>query len=253
MKNFTLILVAFFMVSAMFGQTFTTGTVALSTTSGLAYSAKIDVSSTLVTLTMIGPSDRYLGLGFGVNSMTDGGDVVIFTGSTLSDRTFQGVGVVPSLDATQSWTITSNTVISGVRTLIATRALVSSGNYTFSNTASSLMLVWSRSNTASFNLIYHGATNRGALTTSLALGNKDFAVESFKMYPNPTRGYLKIELPVAIIAADVKIYDNLGRVVKSAKVTASDNTLYTSDLSSGSYMLVLRTDYGNVTKKLLVD
>lgn len=253
MRNFTLILVAFFMVSSLFGQTFTTGTVALSNTSGLAYSAKIDVSSTLVTLTMIGPSDRYLGLGFGVNSMTDGGDVVIFTGSTLSDRTFQGVGVVPSLDATQSWTITSNTVASGVRTLIATRALVSSGNYTFSNTASSLMLVWSRSGTASFNLVYHGATNRGALTTSLVLGNKDFTLESFKMYPNPSKGYLTIELPIAVTSGEVKVYDNLGRLVRKMKVTTSDITLDTSDLVSGSYMVVLRTDYGNTTKKLLIN
>ncbi|KIA87282.1 T9SS type A sorting domain-containing protein [Flavobacterium sp. AED] len=253
MKNFTLTVFAFFIISVMSGQTFTTGTVDLSTTSGLAYSAKIDVSSTLVTLTMVGPSDRYLGLGFGTNSMADGGDVVICTGSDLTDRTFQGSGNVPALDATQSWTITSNTIVSGVRTLVATRALVSSGNYTFSNSAGSLMLVWSRSGTASFNLVYHGSTNRGALTTNLMLGNKDFTVESFKMYPNPAKGFMRIELPVAISSGEVKVYDNLGRVVRQQKITNLDNVINTSGLTIGSYTVVVRTDYGNATKTLLVD
>ncbi|MFV5698246.1 T9SS type A sorting domain-containing protein [Flavobacterium sp. ZT3R17] len=253
MKNFTLTVFAFFIISVMCGQTFTTGTVDLSTTSGLAYSAKIDVSSTLVTLTMVGPSDRYLGLGFGVDSMTDGGDVVIFTGSALTDRTFQGIGNVPALDVTQSWTITSNTIASGVRTLVATRALVSSGNYTFSNSAGALMLVWSRSGTASFSLVSHGAANRGALTTNLMLGNQDFTVESFKMYPNPTKGFMRIELPVAITSGEVKVYDNLGRVVRRQKITNFDNVINTSGLTIGSYTVVVRTDYGNATKTLLVD
>lgn len=253
MKNSTFILFYFFISSAMFGQTFTTGTVDLSSTSGLAYSAKIEVSSTVVTLTMIGPSDRYLGLGFGVNSMTDGGDVVIFTGSALTDRTFQGIGVVPTLDATQNWSITSNTIASGVRTLVATRALVSSGNYTFSNSAGSLMLVWARSNTGSFSLVAHGADNRGALTTNLVLGNKDFIVDSFKMYPNPTKGSMTIDLPVAITSGEIKVYDNLGRVVRKQKVTSVDNIINTSDLTKGSYIVVVRTDYGNATKTLLVD
>jgi hypothetical protein len=253
MKNSTLFLFAFFIISSLFGQTFTTGTVVLSNTSGLTYSVKIDVSSTLVTLTMIGPSDRYLGLGFGVNSMTDGGDVVIFNGTTLTDRTFGGIGNVPSLDATQSWTVISNSIASGVRTLIATRSLVSSGNYTFSSSASSLMLVWSRSSTASFSLSDHGSTNRGALIKSLTLGNEDFVLESFKMYPNPAKEYVMIELPVMVASGVVKLYDNLGRVVRNQKITAVENTINTAGLTVGFYSVVIRTDYGNSIKTLIVD
>src|SRR3970040_2507785 len=253
MKNSTLILFALFIVSNMFSQTFTTGTIVLSNTAGLAYSAKIDVSSTLVTLTMIGPSDRYLGLGFGVNAMTAGGDVVICTGTVLSDRTFDGPEIPRALDATQNWTITSNTISSGVRALIATRSLVSPGNYTFSNSAGSLMLVWARSNTASFSVVYHGLTNRGALTKNLTLGNEDFVIESFKMYPNPAKEYLMIELPIMVTSGVVQVYDNLGRVVRNQKVTAVDNAVNTSDLTAGLYTVVIRTDYGNSTKTLIVD
>lgn len=252
MKNFTLALGAFFIVATMFGQTYSTGTIQLSNTSGLAYSAKIDVTASLVTLTIIGPDDRYLGLGFGVNSMTNGGDVVIYlSAGGLTDRTFQGIGVVPTLDGTQSWTITSNTVSSGIRTLVATRARVSAGNYTFSATGGSLMLVWARSETASYNLGYHGADNRGALTANLTLGTDDFTVESFKMYPNPAKEYISFELPAAIARAEVKIYDFFGRVVKNGGISTVNNTISTSDLATGTYMVVLRTAYGNATKTLL--
>lgn len=256
MKKFTLALSIFFVFSTMVGQTYSTGTIQLSNTAGLTYSAKIDVTSSLVTLTLVGPADRYLGLGFGVNSMTTGGDVVMYLEAPtaeLSDRTFQGVGVVPSSDASQSWTITSNTVASNVRTLVATRARVSAGDYTFSNAAGPLMLVWSRGNTASYDLVYHGGANRGALTTNLTLGTEDFAVQSFKMYPNPTKDYTTIELPSAISSGEVKVYDNLGRVVSKQTITPQENKIDTSFLSQGSYMVVLRTDYGNSTKTLLVD
>lgn len=255
MKNFTLVLSIFFVFSTMVGQTYSTGTVQLSNTPGLAYSAKIDVTSSLVTLTLIGPGDRYLGLGFGVNSMTNGGDVVIYTESptaALSDRTFQGIGVIPALDASQSWTITSNTVASNVRTLVATRARVSAGDYTFTNAAGPLMLVWSRSNTPSYALVYHDV-NRGALTANQTLGTEDFAIKSFKMYPNPTKGYTTIELPETISSGEVKVYDGLGRVVIKQAITLTENNIDTSVLSQGSYLVVVRTDYGNSTKTLLVD
>jgi hypothetical protein len=253
MKNWTLILCTLFIASNLSAQIFTTGAIELSNTSGLAYSAKIDLTSTLVVVTLIGPSDRYLGIGFGVNSMADGGDVVIFTGAELTDCTFKGVGNVPSSDATQSWTITSNTVSSGVRTLIATRSLVSSGNYTFSNSAGSILLVWSRSNTSSFSLSNHGSTNRGVVTKNFTLGSEDFIVESFKMYPNPTKERVVIELPAVVASGIVKVYDNLGRVVKNQKISAAHNTIDTSDLTVGLYTVVIRTDYGNSTKTLIVD
>ena len=51
----------------------------------------------------------------------------------------------------------------------------------------------------------------------------------------------------------VKIYDALGRVVKNQSISTSENTINTSELTTGSYMVVLRTDYGNATKTLIIE
>ena len=58
-----------------FSQTYTTGVVNLSSTSGLGMTAKIDVG-TQVTLTLTGPSGRWFAVGFNANSMNNGTDVV---------------------------------------------------------------------------------------------------------------------------------------------------------------------------------
>lgn len=256
MKTFTLTLLTLFGISSVIAQGYSTGTIVLSTTPGLNYSAKFDVTSTLVTLTLIGPSDRYLGIGLGVDSMTSGGDALIYIESptpALTDRTFQGIGVVPTLDGTQNWTITSNTVNAGFRTLVATRDRISAGNYTFNEAAEPLMLVWSRSDTASYNLVYHGGANRGILTANFTLGNNDFATKSFKMYPNPAKGNTLIQLPEEIVSGEIKMYDSLGRVVKKQTITEIENKLDISNLNPGAYMVVIRTDYGNSTKTLLIE
>jgi hypothetical protein len=258
MKNFTFTVLIFFSVLTMMGQTYSTGTITLATD----YNAKIDVdsNSNLVTLTLNGPSDRYFALGFGVLNMLNTGDCVIYAGaaglgtSVLTDRTYNNSTTLPSLDSgtnTQSWNVTTNSVVGSTRTIIATRQRVSTGDFTFPTIAGSLNLAWSKGDGAGYNLVYHGS-NRGGTTVSYLLGNQSFSTESFKMYPNPAKGFTTIELPAAIDLGAVKIYDNLGRVVRNQIITTTLNTISTEGLTNGTYMVVIRTDYGNATKILLV-
>ena len=195
MKNITLwfLLLIF---NYAFSQTNSTGEIVLSTTSGLEYSAQIDVTSSEVTLTLIGPSDRWLGLGFGVSSMTSGGDVVIFNGTALTDRTFGGIGVLPTPDSNQDWTITFNDVSGGVRTLTATRALDTgeANDYVFSTSDTSINLVWARGN-GSFNLVYHGGSNRGITSSAFTLDVNQYDLKNFDVVPNPVSSTFEIDLP----------------------------------------------------------
>ncbi|MFM9006527.1 MAG: hypothetical protein ACKOSR_13670, partial [Flavobacteriales bacterium] len=71
MKNKILLTVLlFFCAYTLKAQTYTTGVVNLSSTAGLAMTAKIDVG-TQVTLTLTGPSGRWFALGFNATSMTN--------------------------------------------------------------------------------------------------------------------------------------------------------------------------------------
>lgn len=252
MKKTTLTILSFLFATTLFAQTFSTGTVTLRA----GYTAKVDVSPTLVTITQIGPSDRWFSLAFNNSGMGSGDIVAFINAANISDRILSGTGV-PSADAVQNWTTISNTIATGVRTVVSTRALNTgeAGDFVFSNTASSLGLGWSMSLSASFTLASHNGsgTNAGQVATNLTLGNNEFATDSFKMYPNPSTGVTTIELPAYVSTGVVKIYDTLGRVVKTQTVSATDNSITTSELTTGTYIVVVRTDYGNATKNLLID
>jgi len=171
MKKSTLLLAFFllFMLPATYAQTYTTGVVNLSSTAGLAMTAKIDVT-TQVTLTLTGPAGRWFALGFNASSMTNGTDVVgVHSATTLSAFDCKLTGfAAPVTDPQQNWTITSDVVSAGTRTIIATRALNTgdANDYIFSATPAAISLIWARSGSATFSYSNHGGTNRGIVAAS---------------------------------------------------------------------------------------
>ncbi|SCY28328.1 T9SS type A sorting domain-containing protein [Flavobacterium caeni] len=256
MKKTTFTATALLFGATLAAQSYTTGTLALDANNGtpLDYSAKIDVDASTVQLTLIGPSTSWLGIGFDNTSMAESGDVLIFNGTSMTDRHFAGFGTTPTMDAQQDWTVTSNTQAGGVRTVVATRARDTgdADDYVFTASAQSLNIVYARRQ-GSTTIGYHGANSCGQMMTNLTLGAEKFEVDSFKLFPNPASGSVTVELPSGIASGTVKIYDNLGRVVKNQAVTATEGTIQTNGLLTGSYLVVLRTDYGNATKTLLVE
>lgn len=256
MKKITFSLFTLIFAATLFGQTYSTGTITFPAPLSL-YSVKIDVTSTLVTLTQTMPSDRWYSLAFNNGGSMDAGDVVVFINTTnISDRNLIGYQVPPA-DTVQSWTTTSNTVVGSTRTVVSTRALNTGepNDYIFSASAGSINLACSRASSAGFTLASHGGLGNAVSTANyqVTLANNDFEINDFKMYPNPARGFTTIELPTNLESGVVKIYDALGRVVKSQSITSTENQINTSDLNSGTYMVVLRTDYGNATKSLLIE
>ena len=243
--------------TSFYAQNFSTGTL----TFAANYTGRVDVNtaSNIVTLTLNGPSDRYFAMGFGMSSMfTAGADGVMYLGAAgtgagvLSDRTFGGSSSAPTADPAQDWTVTTNSVAGSTRTIVATRNRASAGDYTFPATAGSIDFIWSIANSASYALVYHGG-NRGTVASSLTLGSEKFEADSFKMFPNPATNQVSLQFPEYVEKGTVKIYDNLGRVVKNVEINAMELVVSTSDLSAGTYIVVARTEYGNSTKTLLIN
>lgn len=256
MKKITLSLLSLFSLATTFGQTFSTGNIQLFP----EYTVKIDITSTLVTLTQIMPNNKWYALAFDNGGAMGGGDIIVFTNTAnISDRQLAGYQV-PIADAVQSWTTISNTEVGTTRTVVSTRALNTgeTGDYVFSAAAGSINLACARASSASFVLAAHGALANAVVTapyaiTAVALANENFDISSFKLSPNPAKGFTSIQLPSNVNEAQVKIYDNLGRLVRNKSITTSENNLDTSDLATGSYLVVVRTDYGNATKTLLIE
>ncbi|ARV06037.1 hypothetical protein BTO04_04675 [Polaribacter sp. SA4-10] len=82
------------------------------------------------------------------------------------------------------------------------------------------------------------------------LSVKDNSIlNTFKIYPNPTNGntiYIKTSNNT-----DVHIYNVLGKIVKSVKITANKNSIDVSKLSKGIYIVKMSIDNKSITKKLI--
>jgi len=254
MKKITLTFLGLLLANFALAQTYSTGMVTFfgggPTT---AYSGQVDITNSTVTVTLVGPSDKWMGLGFNAQNLMDdtGKDVIIFNGTTLTDRSFDGVGVTPPTD-TQNWTVQSNDVVSGVRTVVATRNRVASegSDYTFPFMATPLHLTYARG--TSLTVTYHGSGNCGSTTANVTLGAEEFNADSFKMYPNPAKGYFNIELPSLISEADVVVYDISGRKVIETKISLENSRIETSNLHSGSYVVAVKTLNAEGIKTLII-
>jgi hypothetical protein len=217
-------------------QNHTTGVINL--TSG--YTVKFDTNPTTVTMTLVGPSDKWLGLGFGMTSMFTSGDGVIASGAsaTLTDRNFTGSGSTPNTDSAQNWTTTSNTVAGTVRTIVATRALstgdTSGSDFTFTNSTASINLIWALG--SSLTLSQHQSRGNG-VTGTFALSTDSFAMAGFKLYPNPADDIFAIELPNNLENLSVRIFDVLGKEVMQKEISKLENKINISNLSPGNYLV----------------
>ena len=129
------------------------------------YAITIDIDSDGVSVTLVGPDQAWLGLGFNVSSMTNGGDLITYDSTGFNDRQFRGVGVTPSLD-TQDWQIQTNDISAGVRTLLVTRPLETSDStdFIFDPSATSIQIVWAKGGSLTFARHTGG---RGALVLPL--------------------------------------------------------------------------------------
>jgi len=227
---------------------FTTGTVSLPTT---GMTVKIDTTPTTVTLTLTGDSNSMLGIGFGSSGMANGADGFIYNSATSRDYTFGGVGVTPTADAAQDWTVGTNSVSGTTRTIVATRTLAGgTGDFAISNANTSISIFYSRrdGNTV---LGYHNALRDYAtLTRTASLATSDLALENknIVLYPNPAKE--TVSFKNADLIKSVDIYETTGRKVKSVKFEGGNISV--SDLRSGSYYFEITHKDGTLSYEKLI-
>lgn len=253
MKKITLQLFSFLcLISTLsFSQVYTSGLVNI--VGSLDGEIVINTTSNEVTLILIGPDSGWLALGFDSQGH-DNKDVVMFDGANLVDRTFTSSKGEPTSDpvGTHDWTVTSNTVNADTRTVVATRARVSSdsGDYDFSATPTTLNVVGGYEN--NFNLI-NKHTTKGTTTLNFSLlGLDDYNQISFSMSPNPATANLKVVLPSNLNNASVEIYDMLSRKIFDGKmINTHFSIIDVSAWNSGVYLVKVSNGVSTQTKRLV--
>jgi len=224
---------------------FTTGTVTLTT----GYTIRIDTNTTTVALTLTGPSNTWLGIGFGGFSMFEVSDMFIWNSTANRDYTPSGGHSAPTADAAQSWTIVSDNVASGVRTVSATRPLVSTGDYTFTNAATDIPIIFALSNTTV--LGQHNSTHSSALLSRSTLGTEDFSLNATSVVPNPSEGNFMIKTKTQL--SKINVYTQTGVLVKTIDVIDDSEgvEIMVKGLQAGVYLLELQNETEKSWKKLL--
>lgn len=236
------------LASSLGAQFFSTGTVNLPTAS---MTVKIVTNPTTVTLTLTGDSNSMLGIGFGTNGMEAGADGFVYNSSANRDYSFNGVGVTPSADPSQDWTVTSNTVSGSTRTVIATRSLAGgSGDFAITNDNSSIDIFYAR-RAGNLALGYHNSLRDYITLTRTSVLATDEAGASNKniiLYPNPAKETVGFKNADKIKSVD--IFESTGRKIRTEKMNGKEINI--SDLKSGNYYLEITLKDGSTTFEQLV-
>ncbi|TXG39331.1 T9SS type A sorting domain-containing protein [Seonamhaeicola maritimus] len=252
MKTIIYSILLLFPCSILYAQTYTTGVVNLDTD----YTARFDVntSTNKVTMTLIGPDNRWLGIGPGISTGLGmgnlGDDAVVYNSTGLEDRNMPSGTGMPNLDSSQDWSVSSNTTNAGVRTLIATRDINTgdSNDYVFPSSASSLPILWAKGSSLSFG--YHGS-NKSGTVANLTLSQDTNILNEFKLYPNPVTSLLKIELPGPIQKANIEVYNSLGKIIYSGEVTKLMSSVDVTRFNSGLHLVKLTYLESTNTKRFV--
>lgn len=253
-----------------FAQTKSTGNVTLST--NMSANLTLNNTTSTVTLSLTGPNDRWFALQFGSfttptppatsggSGMAAGQDVVYWNNTTLVDARHIGVGSPPSVDATNNWTLVSNsdnTPANGQRTVVFTRPFNTgdANDYTFNYADANIDFAWAIANSATYAVtVYHGGGNRGyAGNVATTLGVDKFSLNNAQVYPNPSNGDFNIKSETII--TKVNVYSQTGAFVKTVEVenNADNAAINIKGLSTGVYLIELVNDTEKSWKKIIVN
>lgn len=260
MKKTTFItLFALFIAFSGFSQTYTTGTVSLSSTVNFTVQFDIDTTDDTISMTMVGDSDVWLGVAPGVaqgNGMGNlGDDTIIFSDDGLEDRNMPSGTGQPNLDSQQDWSVVSNDVANGIRTIVANRALTTgdSNDYVFPESETSFPLLWAFGNN-SLDLSYHGS-GRGGTVVNTTLSNAAFEVAklSFDVFPNPSSDELNISFSSHQIPenSNLEIYNTLGKRLFSQPVSDLNTKINVSNWNTGIYLIKVSNGGSVQTKRFI--
>jgi hypothetical protein len=258
MKKITLLIILAIGITC-FAQQKSTGDITLST--NMAVNITLNNTTQKATMKLTGPSDRWFALQFGSfangDGMAAGEDFVYANGTTLIDGIQTGYGAFPSTDTSNDWTVTSNTDVSGVRTIIAERNFSTgdANDYTFNYANTSIDLVWARRSSAGYGLNNHGASNRGyQIGASLStLGIEDFSLNASSIYPNPSNGVFNVETKTGL--DKINVYSQTGSLLKRISISDKSNTteLDLKDLQKGFYLIELQNGLEKSWKKIMLE
>lgn len=250
MKTKLFTVVALAATTFALAQTKSTGNV---TAGNLTVKIDLDSSTSTVTYTLTGPSNKWFALGLNATSMSTNNPIdVVQYGTALLDRSLGGGHSAPSTDATNNLTLVSNTITGSNRTIVATRPFSTgdSRDYTFNyTTIGTLNIIWAIGQGTNVNE-QHATMGTTSVTFSPVAGVATPTMESIVIYPVPAANEITIGNKAGLLIDSVRIFDLNARLVKTLTpaTSAETTTVDISSLETGTYFMEI-TGNGNKTVK----
>lgn len=97
------------------------------------------------------------------------------------------------------------------------------------------------------------ATNLTTPPSCTFLGNEDFTLNTFNLYPNPTQNNITLQINELDFNNDMKftIFDSNGRNIESQKILSFTTLISLEKLNSGIYFIEISSSVGKTTKKFI--
>ena len=247
MKKIYIAIALFVGLNVSTAQTKSTGVTTLNTLMTL----KIDKNSTTstVSVTLTGPTDRWFGIGFNSLSMANGTDCLYYS-TSLVDSVITGRSA-PTTDASNEWTVSSNTVSGTTRTLVLTRNFVGgTGDYAFVYNDNNLNIIWAYG--SGIALSQHDT--RGSSALGFTLGSEDFAsLAKITIAPNPSNGIVTISKNNQTTVSKITVFDINGKVIKeiNSELNLEVIQIDISKYSSGVYFVEISNDIDKIVRKIV--
>jgi len=261
MKKTTLLLLTTLSLSG-FAQQKSTGDIILNNEDiPITANFTLDNATSKVTLVWKGPSDRWFGMGIGVEAGygMQAGDALVFTTNTspnVTDRNFQGQSQPPQ-EASQDWTLESNVVNGTVRTLTLKRNLVTGDSNDFQlpyATTNTISISCVRPPNATMNIGQHGGNGNVGYASGwqfATLGVEDTSLNATSIFPNPSDGNFTVKAKTNL--QKISVYSQTGALLKTIDVpNEKDTELKLSELQAGIYLIELQNSSEKSWKKIII-
>jgi len=170
----------------------------------------------------------------------------------------------PLADETDNWTLLTNTVTAGLRTITASRPFTTGDvfDYDFSASTPSLDFIWAYSYYPIYELYDplnsgHGSDNYGNVTAAFSTLGLVQNTTSYEVtaYPNPVKDVLHLSFSTtAEQKARVVLFNELFQVVYQQEVTnlTTECCIPTATLRAGVYYVALKMDNFQSFKKIII-
>lgn len=227
---------------------------ALTTIGSMKVKINLNQGNSTATITISGPSSKWLSVGFNATSMFSNTDCFTY-GTSLLDQFLPGGHNAATTDTTQNLTLVSNTVVGTTRTVVATRPLNTGDakDFTFNFASNSINIIWAVG--SSTNVQSQHSTFGNTTLTFTTLGTEDFtSLDKISISPNPSNGIFNISKNNTIQISKIRVFDANAKLLKVLN-NNNDNqnsTVDLSELSKGIYFIEISNKEDKTVKKIVL-